>query len=141
MSTILHRREMHVAITADESGRELANAPCDIQAAFLNSLADEIELRTICPRPFGRSEKRPSQSWGDSCRMIADEMTLAARERLAGYLESLIEHLREVRECGDCEGAGRVPDNSGNFPDRPGVIAGPRIEWMECPTCNGRKVV
>lgn len=141
MSTILHRREMHVSISADESGRELANAPCDVQAVFFASLADEIELRTICPRPFGRSVERPTQSWGDSCRMLSNELTLAGREKIAGYLESLIEHLREVRVCESCEGDGSVPDNSGNFPDRPGVNAGPTIEYMECPMCNGKKVV
>ena len=141
MSTILHRREMNVAITADEAGRELANTSCDVQSVFFASMANEIELRTICPRPFGRSGERPTQSWGDSCRMIADELTLTGRDLIAGYLETLIEHLREVRECSACDGTGRVPDHSGNFPDRPGVTAGPCVEYTECPKCNGKKVV
>ncbi len=39
--------------------------------------------------------------------------------------------------CATCEGKGRVPDHSGNFPDRPGVTAGPFVEMMECPDCCG----
>lgn len=124
MSTILHRREMHVAITADEAGYELSRAPGDVQAAFFYALADESQ----------------KFFWAMQCRAIADELKPEQREIIAYAMEVLVEHLREVRECSACEGTGRVPDNSGNFPDRPGVTAGPCQEWIECPKCNGTKV-
>ncbi len=40
-------------------------------------------------------------------------------------------------KCDTCDGDGWVPDHSGNFPERPGVTAGPFIEKMECPACQG----
>lgn len=40
-------------------------------------------------------------------------------------------------KCDTCDGDGWVPDRSGNFPDHPGVNAGPFIEKMECPACQG----
>lgn len=39
--------------------------------------------------------------------------------------------------CEICQGDGWVPDRSGNFPERPGVMAGPFIDPMECPACDG----
>jgi hypothetical protein len=137
MSTILHRREMHVAITADESAKELVDSSADVQAVFFAKMAWHIANWAAEPkRPFSQSP-----CWAIQCRFIADEMLPIQRAEAASVLETLIEHLREVRECHDCDGSGRVPDNSGNFPDRPGVNAGPFIEYMECPTCNGTKIV
>lgn len=123
MSTVLHRRESHIAITADESAYELSRAAADIQSAFLNAFAEQTE----------------TFFWAQQCRFIADELTPDQRATIANSLETLVDHLREVRECSACEGTGRVPDNSGNFPDRPGVTAGPCVEWSECPKCNGTK--
>lgn len=133
MNTILHRREMNVAISTEDASKELVDAPADIQAAFFMDMVTAIENW-----PHRIKAKLPC--WPIQCRYIADEMDPGQRSAVAAMLETLVEHLREVRECSACEGTGRVPDNSGNFPDRPGVAAGACQEWTECPKCNGTKV-
>jgi hypothetical protein len=133
MSTILHRREMHVAISTDEAAKELIDASQDIQAAFFLGMVTAIEN-------WPRLIKGGVPCWPMQCRGIADEMDPQQRSAVASMLDTLIEHLREVRDCSACEGEGRVIDTSGNFPDKPGVNAGPFIEYMECPACNGTKV-
>lgn len=133
MSTILHRRELHVAIDTEEAAKELIDAPADIQAAFFMDMTTAIEN-------WPRLLKRQKPCWPIQCRFIADEMDPGQRSAVAGMLESLIEHLREVRTCTTCEGTGRVPDTSGNFPDRPGVMAGPFVDYTECPKCNGTRI-
>lgn len=47
------------------------------------------------------------------------------------------DELGPVRSCEVCGGDGWVPDMSGNLPN--GETAGPFIEKMECPVCNGTK--
>ena len=133
MSTILHRPAMNVAIGTEEAAKELVDASADIQAAFFMDMATAIEN-------WPHLVKRQIPRWPIQCRSIADEMDPGQRAAVASMLETLIEHLREVRECSACDGTGRVPDNSGNFPDRPGVNAGPFVDYMECPKCNGTKV-
>ncbi len=42
-----------------------------------------------------------------------------------------------MNECETCQGTGVVPDRSGPYPEKPGVIAGPFIDYSECPDCHG----
>jgi hypothetical protein len=81
MSTVLHRRELHVAITAQDAGTEFANASADVQAEFLLGLLD-----ATCESKF---------NWPMQCRYILDEMPIPRRREVANLLETLVEHLRE----------------------------------------------
>ncbi len=92
MSTVLHRREFNIAITAEESAKELVETTADIQASFFEMMAQEIDN-------WPTRLKRQSPSWPMQCRYIADEMDEGQRRAVANMLDTLIEHLREVREC------------------------------------------
>ena len=86
MSTVLHRRELHVAITAEESANELMRSSADIQAVFFLMLAREVKTW------------RYGEGWPMQCRFIADEMDNGQRAEVVTALDTLIEHLREVRK-------------------------------------------
>ena len=83
MSTILHLRTVNVAISAEESGVEFANAPADIQAVFLIGFQGALEC-------WGAT-----QSWPMQCRFITDEMPKERKPLLASVLRTLLEHLEE----------------------------------------------
>lgn len=72
---------MTVAISAQESAVELANASSDIQVAFLKSLA-------VCTRGPGYG------CWPMQCREIADEMSDQDKADVAVCLGTLLEHLK-----------------------------------------------
>lgn len=91
MSTILHRRDLHVAISAEESGREFACAAADVQCEFLKGFAaavDEWVSELSEPSPRGGF-----RSWPMQCRFIVDELSANERFEIAGRLETLLEHL------------------------------------------------
>lgn len=91
MSTVLHRRALNIAITAEESATELVSTTADIQAAFFEMMAQEIEN-------WPKRLKKQIPSWAQQCRFIADEMDDGQRIAVANMLDTLLEHLREVRE-------------------------------------------
>lgn len=130
MSTILHRRELHVAITADEAGYERAKAPADIQAAFLVAFAEQTE----------------AFYWAMQCRFIADELTPEQGMTVASALAILDEHLREVRPCETCEGTGTVPIRNtvqvdvGPLGKKWPMTVADEVFNEECPKCHGTKV-
>jgi hypothetical protein len=86
MRAILHRRDIHVAISGQEAGLEFANSAGDIQAAFLSGLLDAVD-------DWG-TRKNPG-SWAMQCRYIADEIHGDRRTRLAALLGVLVDHLNE----------------------------------------------
>lgn len=76
------------------------------------------QLCARCDEPTGRCEEDTLWSGGE------DQIPLC-------------EECYDAERCDTCQGDGCVEDRSGNFPGRPGVNAGPFIEYMECPTCCG----
>lgn len=130
MSTILHQRELHIAISAEDAAKELADAPHDVQAAFFASFELWADVT----------------GWGDKCRMIADELNGGRRELLARCLETLVEHLREVRPCETCEGTGTVPIRNtvqvdvGPLGKKWPMTVADEVFNEECPNCHGTKV-
>jgi hypothetical protein len=86
MSAILHRRDIHVAISAQDAGLEFAESSGDVQAQFLSGLLDAVD-------DWGRTTK--AGCWAMQCRYIADEIHGDRRSRLAALLGTLVEHLNE----------------------------------------------
>lgn len=92
MSQILHRRELHVAISAEEAGAEFASAPADVQAKFLEAFAASVNGWT------------GNQNWPMQCRHITDELSCDP-SKLAAMLRTLIDHLEnKITEPGIYEG-------------------------------------
>lgn len=85
MSTVLHRRELNVAITAEESGVEFAAAPSDIQKAFVISVLDECS-----------KWRKPGQSVYYQLQFIAEEMTPADRQRVVDFAQLVVEYFSPV---------------------------------------------
>lgn len=81
MSAILHRREVHVAISGREAGKEFADAPADIQAEFLRGFLD------------GLDGWEPWQCWAFQCGFIGRELDENDRFRLHNRLSRLLEYL------------------------------------------------
>lgn len=82
MSKILHRREINVAITAEEAGKEFADAASDVQAAFLTGWLDA-------------TMRDPGFGWTMQCNYIAAEFSGEKRVQLFVLLSTLLEHLED----------------------------------------------
>jgi hypothetical protein len=95
MSTILYRRTINVAITAEDAGKEFADAACDVQCDFLRGLAACVSAWRM--EPWIRN--REHSSWPFQCRAIVDELSGAERLEIAGVLETLLDHLNEPVEA------------------------------------------
>lgn len=79
MSQILHRREINVAITAEEAGREFAHAAMDVQAEFL----------------LAWMKAAAGFNWCLQCCYIKDELYVEEKQKVVKMLETLLEHLKE----------------------------------------------
>lgn len=81
MSAVLIRREVHVAFTSHECGKEFGGASADVQAWFLAGMLDAIrEFSTV-------------QSWPQQCRLIASEIKEEDRSELIVAIKTLLEQL------------------------------------------------
>lgn len=80
MSAILFRREVNIAITAEEAGKEFGDASSDVQVAFL----------------MGWLQASEKWAWPIQCRHIADEVPDHRRVALLVLLKTLADHLGEI---------------------------------------------
>lgn len=94
MSDVLHRRELSITITSEESAVELVQSSADLQAKFFLSMTKDVNRW-----PDRSTVQQPLPSWAMQCRSIANEMNSRERVSVANMLDTLIDHLREVREC------------------------------------------
>jgi hypothetical protein len=86
MSQILHQRTVNVAISANQAGHEFADAPHDIQAAFLSGFMDGVD------------DWDNPENWTCQCRTIVREINDGdRRHRLAAMLQGLVDHLLEPK--------------------------------------------
>ena len=91
MSTVLHRRQINVAITAREAGKEFANASADVQVEFLAGMVEAVREWKDLPG---------THVWPMQCRFIVDEMDATARAEAASLIDTLLDHLREPVSTG-----------------------------------------
>lgn len=86
MSTVLHRRESHIAITAEEAAVEFANAPCDIQAEFINWVIHTTE-NWVKSSPHGQTP-----FIGNQLLAIREEMQPHERKKAIALCQMAIEY-------------------------------------------------
>lgn len=82
MSTILHRRECHIAISAYDAGVEFMCAPFDVQAEFFRGMGAAWLNQDV-------------GTWPKRCEQVAAELSQISRTRLRNIVDSLASKLKE----------------------------------------------